>query len=262
MKNSLCIYCMLIISGMFISTSMNAQNILAGQIEGEYIHHFDIEDIPFGAFQNQQVWYDLHINGFEGFIEFFAYYWVDGPYENKGVNITPNSGLRVSTEETVYDFDVVRQHETGDTIGAELHWSSDMSMIYSSNYSLNNWFIGDGYIGFELIEEDTIYGWIRVHTQLNYCIIYEYAFYSESYVGVEKVDKQNVIISPNPVVDKLSIKIDQKEAMYSIFNAQGRLMDRNTLSQGNNLIDVQHFSDGLYFIHFEGDSQAIKILKR
>jgi hypothetical protein len=128
---------------------------------------------------------------------------------------------------------------------------------------LNNWFIGDGYIGFELIEEDTIYGWIRVHTQLNYCIIYEYAFYSESYVGVDKVDKHNIIVSPNPVVDKLNIKIDRKETLgYGIFNSQGRLMEKNTLMQGNNFIDVQHFSDGLYFIHFEGDTHAIKILKR
>lgn len=66
--------------------------------------------------------------------------------------------------------------------------------------------------------------------------------------------KAQVSIYPNPVVDKLSIKTNEKISNIEVYNASGT--KTQILKTQNNEIDVRHLLPGTYIIKFNLDNKA------
>ena len=66
----------------------------------------------------------------------------------------------------------------------------------------------------------------------------------------------NLVIYPNPIQDDLHIKIAQN-ADYAIFDLQGKLLNKGTLQNGNNLLDTHTYKQGIYFIKISNSSNIL-----
>lgn len=73
-------------------------------------------------------------------------------------------------------------------------------------------------------------------------------------VSTSDTDEKEITLSPNPVMDYIRIKGLDKAMQYEIYNACGiNMMSGMTDSD----IQVDHLSDGMYFIQLRSDSGAI-----
>lgn len=63
----------------------------------------------------------------------------------------------------------------------------------------------------------------------------------------------DVSVFPNPVVNNLNIIIPESVA-FKIISLNGQIIERNSLTKGNHLIDVSSLSQGIYYIYFETES--------
>ncbi len=71
-------------------------------------------------------------------------------------------------------------------------------------------------------------------------------------------------IYPNPASDKLSVVAEQfvsEKTDYEIINLVGQLKQKGELKENNNDIDLQTFSDGIYFINFYKEGRIISSKK-
>ena len=73
-----------------------------------------------------------------------------------------------------------------------------------------------------------------------------------------------VSLSPNPVSDKLNIKIDKGEiSSIKLWSVHGKLYDTYNLNSQAFELDMSHFEDGLYLLQIQTDSEIVvkKIIK-
>jgi len=73
-----------------------------------------------------------------------------------------------------------------------------------------------------------------------------------------------VSLSPNPVSDKLNIKIDKGEiSSIKLWSINGKLYDTYNLNNQAFELDMSNFEDGLYLLQIQTDSEIVvkKIIK-
>lgn len=82
---------------------------------------------------------------------------------------------------------------------------------------------------------------------------------ASDFESIEDID--NIEVYPNPVSKYLYIKTQQR-TMLKIYNSDGKMVNEY-ISEGNatNRINVENFSDGLYFIVDEENNQVVKFIK-
>lgn len=69
-------------------------------------------------------------------------------------------------------------------------------------------------------------------------------------LGIEDFDKDTVSVFPNPSKDWIHIAL-KRDAKYKILNLYGQDLKNGNLLIGNNDLDIQSLSNGLYFLNFE-----------
>lgn len=74
------------------------------------------------------------------------------------------------------------------------------------------------------------------------------------------IDMSDIQIYPNPTTDYIQIFGLSKPSHYTINNVLGSELKKGTLYE-NEQIDIQHFTNGLYFLNFENGS-TIKFMKK
>ena len=81
-----------------------------------------------------------------------------------------------------------------------------------------------------------------------------------SLVGVVDHDlSYEAIVFPNPTEDILNIKTQAFEnVMYSLYDAQGKLVIQNKLSAAQTLIQVSHLAAGSYSLILNNKTQKLK----
>jgi hypothetical protein len=72
-------------------------------------------------------------------------------------------------------------------------------------------------------------------------------------LGIYDFDSINIGISPNPVLNRLTITTDISFETAKIYNLQGQLI--NEVS--SNTIDVSKLTSGLYFVHLNIAGQTV-----
>jgi hypothetical protein len=108
-------------------------------------------------------------------------------------------------------------------------------------------------------------------SNLKYIVVAENGASRNYYVKISTIDstKANIINSninlynvfPNPVSSKLQVYSPDANALISIFDAKGSLIDHKILQIGLNEMDVTHLFSGVYFVQVvnSNDSRVFKI---
>lgn len=251
-----------------ISLNLNAQQILAGQTSGENIYYFDIDDIDLVLPYNQSVGDDIDIDGGGWDLYFNAFQYEGHSGSSWGTDVTPNGSTSISTLEEEPDW--VQKYDYGDTIHPYLVWWNSMGILrWGSSSSVQGIFTGEGYLAFRIESPDLIYGWVRIYVSYGQMTIYEYAFYSETYVGIDaRTNDEFNIKFQNPIRDRLEFSFDPQYKScnynYKLFNSQGGELLQGDLYFGNNTIEMRTQSSGLLFLlvtNQNGSSRSYKIIK-
>jgi hypothetical protein len=99
-------------------------------------------------------------------------------------------------------------------------------------------------------------------------LVYEDSIFSYCYssnVGVETVDKPDVLLYPNPVSDVLNIcNLENGKSKMQVFDSFGRLVFHQNLFEANNRISLSNLKVGMYNVLIYNDHRIIaskKIIK-
>ena len=81
-------------------------------------------------------------------------------------------------------------------------------------------------------------------------------------LGTEAFDKSSLSLYPNPTLSVLNIKTNENLAnqTYAIIDALGKIVLKGKLNEGNNTINVEQLSKGIYYLKVAND-KASKFIK-
>ena len=79
-------------------------------------------------------------------------------------------------------------------------------------------------------------------------------------VGIEKLDQNNWNVYPNPVSEQLNVTTERAE-MIQITDVSGKVVTVEQLKTGHNIIDVNNFAPGVYFIQSKTGREHVKFVK-
>ncbi|HOW24490.1 MAG TPA: hypothetical protein PK711_02370 [Bacteroidales bacterium] len=237
--------------------SANAQYIIAGQTSGNHIYYFDIEDVIFYAEPNNPVTFPINIDGGWFDLQFGAYLFIGHYSTSYGSEVAPLGSTSISV--LIGEDNWINKFNPGDTIDFSLIWQSEPGILESyyeddfGNSVIQGVFHGEGYMGFKIDSPDFIIGWIRLDIFWSEVTIYDYAFYSDTYVSDIEINKQDFeILFQNPVTDNLLLHLNSSyentSYYYRLFNLPGRELENGILHEGSNTIDLQHLSSGVFML--------------
>ena len=85
--------------------------------------------------------------------------------------------------------------------------------------------------------------------------------FSKSILAVSDVNKTNIKVYPNPVVDQLNIKTDETIKSVQIYSLDGKLL--RTIEGNNNKVDFRTYSKGTYLMKIETNKSVTsqKVIK-
>lgn len=76
--------------------------------------------------------------------------------------------------------------------------------------------------------------------------------------GIETLSANPAVdVYPNPAKNVITINANLQEYKMTIVDAQGRLMDEQTLLPDNNQISLNGYTSGIYYIHLSNDKNSI-----
>ena len=93
------------------------------------------------------------------------------------------------------------------------------------------------------------YGWIITDGGLDFASL-----------GTEDFDKSSVSLYPNPVLNVLNIDNNLTDQPYKIVDALGKVILKGKLNEGDNSINVEQLSKGIYYLKVS-DNKASKFIK-
>lgn len=114
---------------------------------------------------------------------------------------------------------------------------------------------------------DNYYLAVRVFSELDsFNLAHDFVSSTACVSSLSDLSSQpNVTIYPNPVGNQLfvSFKTPQTNKSLSIYDYQGRLINREAITGNKNFISVAHLDKGFYFVLIEGDAFAstLKFIK-
>ena len=253
----LLIYSVFLTIGICLNINSNAQYILAGKTTGENVYYFDIDDIYLVGEPNNPATWHFDIDGGWYDLEFHAYLDYGSNYTDVGTMVFPldNTGISTLTDEENW----IQQYFLGDTLSLNLNWYYDYGILRRyywgnlGNSSTQGVFTGEGYMAFKIDAPDLMFGWIRLIAEWNELTICEYAFYSDTYVGLDHKDESNIKVKfQNPIEKNLLLLLDSNIKHccfeYQLFDYLGAELGNGSLTPGNNIINMHALSAGIYIL--------------
>lgn len=236
---------------------------------------------------NESTAYGLDFNN-DGDLEFvitttgfdvdFTNCYLQYTWSENGNNIWTSGSMETEGWDEVYPL-------TANTvIDAQGNWEAQgdaylVSMFESTPFlPLNT----ESYIGFKIKIGNAIhYGWAKVQLTGDAATGFTANWISCAYentpqtailagsegVGIESTQISNIVAFPNPVVDVVTIQMNQiqNNPAISVYNMLGERMSVNyTYDNSMVAIEMQSLSSGIYFIKIQGlnEEETIKIIKQ
>ena len=83
-------------------------------------------------------------------------------------------------------------------------------------------------------------------------------------LGVSNVNKSQVKVYPNPVVDVLNIDADSKVSNVQVFDLSGKAVSSFDLNQVRNQVNLSKLAPGVYVVNIQTEKgiQSVKIVKK
>ncbi len=241
------------------TVSLSAQSMLAGQSNGEHIHYIDIDDISLSAaYWNAYQLASVDLSDDEVSDLQVYTHWIY--YSHPGVLSVIAGTLNSETIELSVMPDHptwIKKHQAGDVIDKNLFWVSDDAVLYNvySSKGIDGAFCGDGYLVYRICTSDTLYGWIRLHTDVSfsgsYVTMFDYSFY-RSYSGNGAQSDRKDIKYFRRMDNKLGFVFpaDEKREGWqlSCYALSGNCVFTLPLDPTTNEIILPDFTSGLYVI--------------
>ncbi len=82
--------------------------------------------------------------------------------------------------------------------------------------------------------------------------------------GIEGINLSDISVYPNPVTDKLSIRVPENfiGQKFMIISNNGKIVTEGTLSALETIITVQHLTKGMYLVQIDGlDNKSFSVIK-
>ncbi len=79
-------------------------------------------------------------------------------------------------------------------------------------------------------------------------------------LSTDAFDKSSVSLYPNPVLSVLNVDNNLANQPYKIVDALGKVILKGKLNEGDNSINVEHLSKGIYYLKVS-DKNASKFIK-
>lgn len=83
-------------------------------------------------------------------------------------------------------------------------------------------------------------------------------------LAVFNVNKSQVKVYPNPVVDVLNIEADSKVNTVQVFDLTGKVVSSHTLDSVKNQVNLSKLTPGVYVVNIQTEKgiQSVKIVKK
>ncbi len=83
-------------------------------------------------------------------------------------------------------------------------------------------------------------------------------------LAVSTVNKAQVKVYPNPVVDVLNIEADSKVSTVQVFDLTGKVVSSHALNAVKNQVNLSKLTPGVYVVNIQTEKgiQSVKIVKK
>lgn len=244
---------------VIVPVSAVAQQISAGQTTGASIIYHDIDDLfissPYWNSWDEET-IDLNddtVNDL-GFYTNFIYYSHTGNM-SAAAGADPYGEIEYSAMEDNPSW--IRKHAIGDAIDNKLDWQSEEGLLYRvyDSKGIQGGFSGEGYMAYRICSYDTIYGWIRLSTDVSLngatIVVYEFA-YSAIYTGLPPAGGNHKDFLVHTSAGSLNISIhpacEGRAFKVRCYDLTGRLVFQQALDRGLNAIDIIGYRKGIYLL--------------
>jgi hypothetical protein len=251
--------------------SLYGQSI-AGQSNGDNIVFYDITDIQMtcnSINSSSSQFLDINNDNIDD-LQFQAFYFYYSHLQLMGTQTDVIPGLHVQFSCIDTNDYCLRYHHPGDTINEKLTWLSPQYALFNTydNNEATECFSSNGYIGFRICENDTIYGWIHAGAYGNYMEaginIYDYAYVTGPDAIYAQTDQHRIQIT-NPVTTDLKIVLPLENSpelsFCTIYDLTGRKLEIIKLVGGENHLNITSLENGVYIVVINRGTKNVASMK-
>ena len=248
---------------------LKGYNISAGQTSGENITYTDL--IPDSAFvlgmhhEYKEFGIDVTHDG-NADVKFTSEIWWYTQHDFMVTSfikiVNENISIVVHPVHSTYAFPV----DFGEEISQQDSWSNSDSLLLESWSYLNGTYnsigyLGHGYVGFRINQEEPMYGWINNagNNDGPGLRVSEHAISGEIINDVADISEKLMVICPNPAQNFVTLKGLDRTGMYKLFNLAGKLMKQGHLAP-NESIDLSGIKQGMYLLNFNDNKKVFNFL--
>lgn len=176
--------------------------------------------------------------------------------------VNENISIVVHPVHSTYAFPV----DFGEEISQQDSWSNSDSLLLESWSYLNGTYnsigyLGHGYVGFRINQEEPMYGWINNAGAIDGpgIRVSEHAISGEIINGGADISQKLMVICPNPAQNFVTLKGLDRTGVYKLFNLDGKLIKQGHLAP-NESIDLTVIKQGMYLLNFDDSKKKFNYL--
>lgn len=243
---------------MIFPVLVSGQSILAGQTSGDKIIYHDIVDLNLYSpdwNSSDAASIDLDDDGE-----------IDLTLSTSCTYYSHIGELSVSANANAYEhcqytnvpehFYWVRKHTFGEVIDASLDWYTEPDPYLWGNLYNNSGdgqFVGDGYMAFRILGNDTLYGWIRMYCNPPSLTVYEYA-YCNVHLGLPGnlniPSRPSFHMQEGQLTGEIPEEIYNSSCQFNCYDVSGRLICILQPQPGIHHYPLPNLQQGLYVLRF------------
>ena len=178
--------------------------------------------------------------------------------------VNENMCIVVHPVDSIYAFPV----NLGEEISLQDSWSKNDSLLlerwvhmptYQTEYTIG--YLGSGYVGFRINQEEPMYGWIKNEGSVEGpgITVSEHAISGEIIDGGADISENLMVICPNPAQNFVTLKGLDRTGVYKLFNLDGKLIKQGHLAP-NESIDLTGIKQGMYLLNFYDSKKEFNYL--
>jgi len=258
---------------VFDEDAFSAQQFFAGKIAGENVEYIDFDpDSSSHIVDGGEKHFDFDINN-NGLTDMT----IDVSYVNAmshvgaWLTVSPQNGCEIAVDgndkiaariEPGQMINKFNSYSQSSPINLAIWYSSQISSCSSGLWGTDN------YLGFSIPTPiDTLYGWMEIEYSLSGAsdlIIDGYAYITDYPVNINKIQQDQILLYPNPFVERLQITTQLQHYTTTILDVFGKTVIMEKKMSGNSDVNLESLPSGIYFMVFKSDNihKVEKVVKQ
>ena len=89
------------------------------------------------------------------------------------------------------------------------------------------------------------------------------AFCVNNITSTAEIQNSDVVVYPNPAINMITIESNMANTLLRVYDLNGKQIFAAKMNEGNHIVDVSSWTQGIYFLTFSNDNntQTIKLIK-